>query len=204
MAIPNQLCLVLVIFLSIFVLSSLPTNAILPKVNVPLPNANIPLPVVLPKLVENLCNIKSIGNHRFCLKALSTPEVIVVKDFTQLGTLIMKLGAENAKVTLNVYNEIIMKPSSPQALKALNCCIEAYQYAVSSFEMVYSELIEDLQTANNDVTVAGPKITNCEKELIDAKVQASQLLAGNRFVQYYIAIRSEITSTLELENQNEY
>ncbi|MBA0756204.1 hypothetical protein Gogos_020487, partial [Gossypium gossypioides] len=46
----------------------------------------------------------------FCLKALSTPEVIAVMDTTQLGTLIMKLGAAYAKVTLNVYNEIIKKP----------------------------------------------------------------------------------------------
>ncbi|MBA0775573.1 hypothetical protein Gotri_010706 [Gossypium trilobum] len=53
----------------------------------------------------------------------------------------MKLGAANAKATLNVYNEIIKKPGSPQALKALNCCVEAYRYAVLSFEMVSSELV---------------------------------------------------------------
>ncbi|MBA0756202.1 hypothetical protein Gogos_020486, partial [Gossypium gossypioides] len=35
----------------------------------------------------------------FCLKALSTPEVIAAMDTTQLGTLIMKLGAANAKAT---------------------------------------------------------------------------------------------------------
>ncbi|MFQ6639892.1 hypothetical protein Gotur_016678, partial [Gossypium turneri] len=70
-------------------------------------------------------NSKSIGNHKFSLKSLSTPEVIAAKDSTQLETLIMKLGAANAKATLNVYNETIKKPSSPQALKAFNCCVEA-------------------------------------------------------------------------------
>ncbi|MBA0659548.1 hypothetical protein Goklo_011671, partial [Gossypium klotzschianum] len=133
MAPPNKLCSVLVIFLSIFSLSSLPTTAIIPK-------ANISLSVPSSQLVENLCNGKAVQNRRFCLKALSTPEVIATIDTTQLGTLIMKLGAANAKVTLNLYNEIIKKPGSPQALKALNMCVEAYKYAILSFEMVSSEL----------------------------------------------------------------
>ncbi|MBA0864706.1 hypothetical protein Goshw_005378, partial [Gossypium schwendimanii] len=64
-------------------------------------------------------------------------------DTTQLGTVIMKLGAANAKATLNLYNEMIKKPGSPQALKALNMCVEAYKYAILSFEMVSSELVED-------------------------------------------------------------
>ncbi|MBA0756203.1 hypothetical protein Gogos_020487 [Gossypium gossypioides] len=169
MAPPNQLCLVLVIFLSIFLLSSLPTSAIIPK-------ANVSLPMPSSQLVENLCNGKAVQNRRFCLKALSTPEVIAVMDTTQLGTLIMKLGAAYAKVTLNVYNEIIKKP----------------------------ELVEDPQTANYDVAVIGPEIANCEKELINAKVQAPQLLVGNRFMKYYVSMGYEITSTLVLENPNEY
>ncbi|MBA0659552.1 hypothetical protein Goklo_011673, partial [Gossypium klotzschianum] len=61
-------------------------------------------------------------------------------DTTQLGTFIMKLGAPNAKATLNVYNEIIKKLGSHQALKALNCYVEAYKYAILSLEMVSSEL----------------------------------------------------------------
>ncbi|MBA0808482.1 hypothetical protein Gohar_024219 [Gossypium harknessii] len=69
--------------------------------------------------------------------------------------------------------------------------------------MVSLELIEDHQTANYDVTVIGLEITNCEKELVDAKVQAPQLLIENRFRQYYITMGGEITSSLELENQNE-
>ncbi|KAB2030775.1 hypothetical protein ERO13_D05G245900v2 [Gossypium hirsutum] len=169
MAPPNKLCLVLVIFLSIFSLSSLPTTAIIPK-------ANISLSVPSSQLVENLCNGKAVQNRRFCLKALSTPEVIAAMDTTQLGTLIMKLGAANAKATLNLYNEIIKKP----------------------------ELVEDPETANYDVAVIGPEIANCEKELINAKVQAPRLLAGNRFVKYYVSMGYEITSTLELENPNEY
>ncbi|XP_052486217.1 uncharacterized protein LOC128041002 [Gossypium raimondii] len=197
MAPPNQLLLVLVIFLSIFSLSSLPTSAIIPK-------ANVSLPIPSSQLVEKLCNSKAVQNRRFCLKALSTPEVIAAKHTTQLGTLIMKLGAANAKATLNVYNEIIKKPGSPQALNALNCCVEAYKYAILSFEMVSSELVEDPQTANYDVAVIGPEIANCEKELINAKVQAPRLLAGNRFMKYYVSMGYEITSTLELENQNEY
>ncbi|MFQ6656474.1 hypothetical protein Gotur_026570 [Gossypium turneri] len=197
MAPPNKLCLVLVIFLSIFSLSSLPTTAIIPK-------ANISLSVPSSQLVENLCNGKTVQNRRFCLKALSTPEAVAAMDTTQLGTLIMKLGAANAKATLNLYNEIIKKPGSPQALKALNMCVEAYKYAILSFEMVSSELVEDPQTANYDVGVIGPEIANCEKELINAKVQAPRLHAGNRFVQYYVSMGYEITSTLELENPNEY
>ncbi|MBA0727241.1 hypothetical protein Golax_000251, partial [Gossypium laxum] len=35
--------------------------------------------------------------------------------------------------------------------------------------MVSSELVEDPQTANYDVTVINPEITNCEKELLNAK-----------------------------------
>ncbi|MBA0623961.1 hypothetical protein Godav_009388, partial [Gossypium davidsonii] len=135
MAYPNQLCLVLVIFLSIISLSSLPTSAIISK-------ANVSFPIHSSQLVENLCNGKEIQHRRFCLKALSTPEIITALDTTQLGTLIMKLRATNAKATLNVYNEIINKPGSPQALKALNCCVEAYRYAILSFEMVSSELVE--------------------------------------------------------------
>ncbi|PPD86443.1 hypothetical protein GOBAR_DD16628 [Gossypium barbadense] len=169
MAPPNQICLVVVIFLSIFSLSSLPTSAIILK-------ANVSLPIPSSQLVENLCNGKAIQNRRFCLKALSTHKVIAAMDTTQLGTIIMKLGAANAKATLNVYNEIIKKPGSPQALKALNCCVEAYKYAILSFEM----------------------------ELINAKVQAPRLLAGNRFMKYYVSMGYEITSTLELENPNEY
>ncbi|KAK8355074.1 hypothetical protein V6Z11_A05G261400 [Gossypium hirsutum] len=175
MASTNQLCLVLVIFLSVFSLSSLSTSAIIPK-------ANVSLTIPSSQLVENLCNGKAIQDRRFCLKALSTPEVIAAMDTTQLGTLIMKLGAANAKATLNVYNEIIKKPGSPQALEALN----------------YP------QTANYDVAVIGPKIANCEKELINAKVHAPRLLTGNRFMKYYVSMGYEITSTLELENANEY
>ncbi|TYH72651.1 hypothetical protein ES332_D05G269400v1 [Gossypium tomentosum] len=197
MAYPNQLYLVLVIFLSIFSLSSLPTSAIIPK-------ANVSLPIPSSQLVENLCNGKAIQNRRFCLKALSTPEVITTLDTTQRGTLIMKLGAANAKTMLNVYNEIIKKPGSPQALKGLNCCVEAYKYAILSFEMVSSELVEDPQTANYDVAVICPEIANCEKELINAKVQAPQLLGGNRFMKYYVSMGYGITSTLELENPNDY
>ncbi|MFQ6665657.1 hypothetical protein Gotur_032317 [Gossypium turneri] len=46
MAPPNQLCLVLVIFLSILSLSSLPTSAIIPK-----PSISLPIPPS--QLVEN-------------------------------------------------------------------------------------------------------------------------------------------------------
>ncbi|TYI28768.1 hypothetical protein ES332_A05G267900v1 [Gossypium tomentosum] len=197
MAPPNQLCLVLVIFLSVFSLSYLSTSAIIPK-------ANVSLSIPSSQLVENLCNGKAIQDRRFCLKALSTPKVIAAMDKTQLGTLIMKLGAANAKATLNVYNEIIMKLGFPQALEALNCCVEAYKYAILSFEMVSSKLVEDSQTANYDVAVIGPEIANCEKELINVKVQAPQLLPGNRFMKYYVLMGYEITSSLELENPNEY
>ncbi|MBA0623967.1 hypothetical protein Godav_009390, partial [Gossypium davidsonii] len=108
----------------------------------------------------------------FCLKALSTLEVTAPMDTTQLGTFIMKLGAPNAKATLNVYNEIIKKLGSHQALKALNCYVEAYKYAILSLEMVSSELVEDPQTENYDVAVIGPEIANSKKELINTKVQA--------------------------------
>ncbi|MBA0623955.1 hypothetical protein Godav_009385 [Gossypium davidsonii] len=197
MALPNQLCFALVIFLSIFSLSSLPTSAIFPKVNVSLPRH-------LSKLVENLCNGNVVENRKFCLKALSTPKAIATRDSTQLETLIMKLGAANVKATVNVYDEITKKPGSPQALKALNCCVEAYKYAILSFEMVSSELVEDPQTANYDVAVIGPEIANCEKELIDAKVKNPRLLDRNQFMKYYIEMGYEITSTLELENPNDY
>ncbi|TYG69920.1 hypothetical protein ES288_D05G270000v1 [Gossypium darwinii] len=150
---PNQLCLVLVIFLSIFSLSSLPTSVIIPK-------ANVSLLIPSSQLVENLCNGKAVENRRFCLKALSTPKIIAAMDKTQLGTLVMKLGATNAKAMLNVYNEIIKK----------------------------RELVEDPQTKNYDVAVIGPEIANCEKELINAKVQAPRLLAGNRFMKYYVSM----------------
>ncbi|MBA0659550.1 hypothetical protein Goklo_011673 [Gossypium klotzschianum] len=97
-------------------------------------------------------------------------------DTTQLGTFIMKLGAPNAKATLNVYNEIIKK----------------------------LELVEDPQTENYDVAVIGPEIANSKKELINTKVQAPRHLAGNRFMKYYVSMRYEITSTLKLENPNVY
>ncbi|TYH72655.1 hypothetical protein ES332_D05G269700v1 [Gossypium tomentosum] len=179
MAPPNQFCLVSVIFLSILSVSSLPTSAITPK-------ANFCFLVPSSQLVENLCNGKAVQNRRFFLKEPSTPEVITAMDTTQLGTLILKLGAAYAKATLNVYNEIIKKPGSPQALKVLNCCVESYKYAILSFEMVSSELVEDPQTANYDVAV-----------------QAPQLLAGNQFMKYYVSMGYEITSTLKLENPND-
>ncbi|KAB2030776.1 hypothetical protein ES319_D05G256200v1, partial [Gossypium barbadense] len=168
---PNQLYFVLVNFLSIFSLSSLPMTAIIPKANV---------------------SLSAVQNRSFCLKALSTPKVIVAMDKTQLGTLIMKLGAANAKATLNVYNEIIKKPGSLQALKALNCCVKAYKFAIFSFEMVSKELVEEPQTANYDVAVIGPE------------VRAPQLLARNQLMKYYVSMGYEITSTLELENPNFY
>ncbi|MBA0566241.1 hypothetical protein Golob_011074 [Gossypium lobatum] len=97
-------------------------------------------------------------------------------DTTQLGTLIMKLGATNAKAMLNVYNEIVKKP----------------------------ELVEDPQIVNLGAAVIGPETSNCEKELINAKVQAPRLHVGNRFMKYYVSMGYEISSTLELENPNEY
>ncbi|KAK5836740.1 hypothetical protein PVK06_012540 [Gossypium arboreum] len=159
MALPNQVCLVSTIFLVIFSISSLSTSAVFPNVNVPLPKVKIPIPVASSKLVGNFCNDESVGNPSFCLEALSTPKAVMAKDSTQLGILIMKLGAKNAKVMLNIYNEMIKKPSSPQLLKALNCCVEAYKYASLSFEMVSTELVEDPQTANYDVIVIDPEIT---------------------------------------------
>ncbi|MBA0881464.1 hypothetical protein Goshw_001495 [Gossypium schwendimanii] len=51
---------------------------------------------------------------------------------------------------------MIKKPSSPQLLKVLNHCVEAYKYASLSFEMVSSKLVEDPQAANYDVTVIDP------------------------------------------------
>ncbi|TYH72654.1 hypothetical protein ES332_D05G269600v1 [Gossypium tomentosum] len=182
---PNQLYFVLVNFLSIFSLSSLPIIAIIPK-------ANVSLSVPPSQLVENLCNGKAVQNRSFCLKALSTPKVIAAMDKTQLGTLIMKLGAANAKATLNVYNEIIKKPGSLQALKALNCCVKAYKFAIFSFEMESTELVEEPQTINYDVAVIGPE------------VRAPQLLARNQLMKYYVSMGYEITSTLELENPNYY
>ncbi|MBA0734166.1 hypothetical protein Gogos_018109 [Gossypium gossypioides] len=70
--------------------------------------------------------------------------------------------------------------------------------------MVSSELVEDPQTANYDVKDIDPEITNCEKELFDAKVQASRLLARNRLMHYYIAMGFQITSILQLEKPNDY
>ncbi|KAH1065121.1 hypothetical protein J1N35_030108 [Gossypium stocksii] len=192
MAHPNELCLVLVIFLSIFSLSSLPTSALILK-------ANVSLLIPSSQLVENLCNGKAVQNRRFCLKALSTTEVIAAMDTTQLGTLIMKLGVANAKATLNVYNEIIKKPCSPQALKAFNCCVEAYKYAILSLEMV----VEDPKTANYDVAVIGPEIANCEKKLINAKVQAPRLNAAHFLApQHLLGASGSVCPVLEIEAIN--
>ncbi|MBA0881465.1 hypothetical protein Goshw_023801 [Gossypium schwendimanii] len=200
MAPPIQICLVSDIFLVIFSFSSLSTGAVPPNTNNPLLMVKIPLLVALSKLVGNFCNYESIGNRTFCLEALSTPKVVVAKDSTQPGILIMKLGVAN----LNIYNEMIKKPSSPQFLKALNYCVKAYKYASLSFEMVSSELVEDPQAANYDVIVIDPEITNCEKELLEVKVQAPRLLAGNRFMHYYITMGCQLTSILQLEKQNVY
>ncbi|MBA0756217.1 hypothetical protein Gogos_000060, partial [Gossypium gossypioides] len=70
--------------------------------------------------------------------------------------------------------------------------------------MVSSELVEDPQTANYDVIVIDPEITNCENELFDAKVQAPRLLAENRFMHYYIAMGCQMTSILQPKKPNEY
>ncbi|MBA0880368.1 hypothetical protein Goshw_027189 [Gossypium schwendimanii] len=168
------------------------TSVVLPNTNIPLLKVKIPFPIA------------SFGNCTFCLEALSTPKAVVANDSTQLGILIMKLGVANAKATLNIYNEMIKKPSSPQLLKVLNYCVEAYKYASLSFEMVSSELVEGPQAANYDVTVIDLKITNYEKELLDAKLQEPWLLTGNRFMHYYIAVGCQITSILQLEKPNEY
>ncbi|MBA0721907.1 hypothetical protein Golax_009406 [Gossypium laxum] len=143
MAPPNQVCIVSAIFLVIFSLSSLSISAVLLNANIPLSKVKIPLPVASSKLVGIFCNYESIGNLSFCLEALSTPEAVVAKDSNQLGILNMKLGAGNVKETFNIYNEMIKKP----------------------------KLVEDPQTANYDVTVVDPKITNCAKELLHANVQ---------------------------------
>ncbi|TYJ35868.1 hypothetical protein E1A91_A05G267900v1 [Gossypium mustelinum] len=204
MAPPNHFCLFSAIFLFLFLLSFPPTSAILPKVNIHLPNAKNPLPVTPSKLVKRVCKGDSIGRN-FCLQVLTTPEAVAVKDSTQLGTLIMKLGAANGKATLDAYNEMIKKPDPPQTLKALNSCVEAYKYAIQSFKIVSTELVDDPMTANYDVSILAPEITNCDKALTDAKVEAPRLYDGNRFIKYYIAMGSQITSILEDQSkQNNY
>ncbi|MBA0746130.1 hypothetical protein Gogos_008672, partial [Gossypium gossypioides] len=174
-----------------FLLSLSPTSAILPKLNVGLPNAKNPLPVTPSKLVKRVCKGDTIDRN-FCLQVLTTPEAVAVKDPTKLGTLLMQLGAANGKATLDAYNEMIKKPGSPQTLKALNSCVEAYKYAIQSFKIV-----DDPMTANYDVSILAPEITNCEKALTDAKVEAPRLYDGNRFIKSYIAMGSRITSILE-------
>ncbi|KAB2030879.1 hypothetical protein E1A91_D05G270100v1 [Gossypium mustelinum] len=197
MAPPNHYCFFSTIFLFLFLLSFSPTSAILPKVNVR-------LPVTPSKLVKRVCKGDTIDRN-FCLQVLTTPEAVAVKDPTKLGTLIMQLGAANGKATLDAYNEMIKKPGSPQTLKALNSCVEAYKYAIQSFKMVSTELVDDPMTANYDVSILAPEITNCEKALTDAKVEAPRLYDGNRFIKYYIAMGSRITSILEDQsNQNNY
>ncbi|KAK8623312.1 hypothetical protein V6N13_118199 [Hibiscus sabdariffa] len=191
MAPTNHLFLCSAIFLSIFTLFSSPASAILPKTKVP-------------SLVTNFCNAKSIGSRRFCLKVLSTPEAATVKNSTQLGVLIMKLGAASGKSTLNVYEKMVQKPCPTEALKALNSCAQTYKYAVLSFGMVSSELVEDPLIANYDVAVLAPIIDDCEKELTEAKIQTPRLHLGNLVMQYYIAMGREITSILQREKSDEY
>lgn len=202
MAPTNHFCLFSPIFLFLFLLSFPSTSAILPQVNINLPNAKNPLPVSPSKLVERVCKGDSIDRN-FCLRALTTPEAVDATDSTKLGTLIMKLGAANGKATLDVYNEMIKKPSSPQALKALKSCVEAYKYAIQSFKMVSTELVDDPMTANYDVSVIAPEITNCEKALTDAKVQAPRLYDGNRFIKNYVAMGSRVTSILDKQSKQD-
>ncbi|MBA0659547.1 hypothetical protein Goklo_011670 [Gossypium klotzschianum] len=92
----------------------------------------------------------------------------------------------------------------PAATQAWIQIMPAYKYAILSFEMVSSELVEDPQITNLGVVVIGPEIGICEKELINTKVQAPRLRVGNRFMKYYVLMGYEITSTLEFENPNEY
>ncbi|KAK8512533.1 hypothetical protein V6N13_082920 [Hibiscus sabdariffa] len=191
MALSNHFCLGSAVFLSIFTLFSSPASAIPPMVKVP-------------SLVANFCNADSIGSRGFCRKVLSTPEAATVKDSTQLGVLIMKLGAASGKSTLNVYEKMVEKPCPPEALRALNSCVEAYKYAIRSFKSVSLELFEDPMTANYDVAVLAPIIEDCEKELTEAKIQTPRLHLGNLVMQYYIAMGREITSILQREKSGDY
>ncbi|MBA0721908.1 hypothetical protein Golax_009406, partial [Gossypium laxum] len=77
-------------------------------------NANIPLSKV--KIPLPVASSKLVGI--FC-------------NYESIGNLSFCLEALSTP-------EAVKKPSSPQHLKALNCCVKAYDYASLSFEMVSS------------------------------------------------------------------
>lgn len=196
MAALNNLCLVSTILLSVvFALSTYPTMALVPKI--PIPKARVPLPAASSKLVAQIC--KGATNRRFCLKALSGPKAATAKNLNQLMKVAMDSAMVNAQATLNVIEGMIKQPGGPpQALKALQTCVDVYKYATLSFGNVINEIVEDPQTANYDVAVIGPEAVGCVTALMDAKIQAPRITVGNRFLQYYSSIGSEITNAAEI------
>ncbi|XVF46941.1 hypothetical protein PTKIN_Ptkin03bG0068900 [Pterospermum kingtungense] len=193
----SNLCLVSTVLLSVFALSPSPTMALIPKVAIP--KAKVPLPAASSKLVAQVCNGVYIQNRRFCLKALSNPQAAAAKDLYQLTNVVMKLAAANAQTTLNVINGMVKKPSlgSTQSLKALQSCLNGYEYAIQSFGMIFNEVSEDPMTGNYDVTVISLEADTCERALAAAKIQTPRISAGNRFLKYYSSIGGEITASIE-------
>ncbi|XP_022751544.1 uncharacterized protein LOC111300150 [Durio zibethinus] len=169
----------LTIFLSVYVLSLSPSKI-----------------AASPALTAKVCSGKSILNRDFCLKALTTPQAAAAKSPKQLTNTVMTSAASNAQTTLNVITAMTKNPTSPGGLKALKTCEDVYKYAVRSFGMIPAELSEDAMSANYDVSVIGPEADRCVKALAAAKVNAPQIADGNRNLQYYSAMGSEITATL--------
>ncbi|XVF37226.1 hypothetical protein REPUB_Repub19eG0128200 [Reevesia pubescens] len=149
-----------------------------------------------PALVAKVCNGKSILNRDFCLKALANPQAKVAKNLNQLINVVMKSASSTAQSTLNVITGMTKNPASPGSQKALKTCEEVYRYAVRSFGMIPEEVSEDPMTANYDVSVIGPEADRCAKALAAAHVNSPQIVDGNRNLQYYSAIGSEITASL--------
>ncbi|XP_021285043.1 uncharacterized protein LOC110417138 [Herrania umbratica] len=177
MAPQNHFIAFLTIFLSVYLLSPSPSMV-----------------AASPALEKKVCNGDSILNRDFCLKTLSNPQAAAAKNLNQLADAVMKLAASNAQTTLNVITGMTKKPSSPGCLQALKTCEDVYRYAIRSFGMISAELSEDAMSANYDVSVIGPEADRCVNALAAAKVQAPQVSDGNKFLQYYSSLGSQITS----------
>ncbi|XVF29828.1 hypothetical protein REPUB_Repub16aG0004700 [Reevesia pubescens] len=150
-----------------------------------------------PELAAKVCSGKAILNRDFCLKALSDPKAAASKNRIQLTNAVMKSAAATAQDTLNVILGMRKNPTSPGSLTALKTCEDVYRYAVKSFRMISDEVREDAMSANYDVSVIGPETDRCVKALEAAKVNAPQIVDGNKNLQYYSAMGNEITSGLE-------
>ncbi|KAE8682294.1 hypothetical protein F3Y22_tig00111272pilonHSYRG00037 [Hibiscus syriacus] len=147
------------------------------------------------QLITKVCGENTIKDTEGCLKTLS-PQASKANNINQLVEVSMKQGAKVAQNTLTVVEELKKKSTTLAALTALQICTEVYRYCVDEFEIVGPELRDDPMSANYDVALISPEVEKCVNALETARLNAPELVQGNRDLYHYAALGYGMTVNL--------